>query len=63
MKYTFKKDEKGFKSFAELLSDYDAFTIFEAYARPFYNLTKYILNHYNNLRNDLNGRNKIQRNR
>lgn len=34
--YTFRKDEKGFKSFAELLGDYDFFTIFEAYAKPLY---------------------------
>jgi hypothetical protein len=38
--YTFRKDEKGFKSFAELLVDYDFFTIFEAYAKPFYAFAK-----------------------
>lgn len=34
--YTFRKDEKGFKSFADLLGDYDFFTVFEAYAKPLY---------------------------
>ena len=38
--YTFRKDEKGFKSFAELIGDYDFFTIFEAYAKPLYAFAK-----------------------
>jgi hypothetical protein len=34
--YTFKKDEQRLKSFAELLGDYDIFTIAEAYLNPMY---------------------------
>jgi hypothetical protein len=53
--YTFRKGEAGFKPFAELLTDYDFYTIFEAYAKPFYAMAKGFYEGYQNKEELLKG--------